>query len=290
MKDGTPTGAHFTIGATADSGYEYLLKQWLLSGDVQAREQYMKSATGIINNLIYITNKRGIMYVGDIENNMMVHRLEHLSCYLPGVLALGAFTLDLTPEEKELHQWAAHGLASTCAVTYADQATGLGPDQVHMPAGKKWVDELAKWKAGGRNGTAPGVGYPTPEKMSENRDYFSGWPDAYLLRPETVESIFIMWRTTGDVKWRERGYAIFQAINKFTRTEFGFASVHGVDGNPRQLDEMPSWFLAETLKYLYLLFDDVNSITFGHWVFNTEAHPLPVFSWTDAEKKAFGIP
>jgi len=31
--------AHFTIGATADSGYEYLLKQWLLSGDVQARDQ-----------------------------------------------------------------------------------------------------------------------------------------------------------------------------------------------------------------------------------------------------------
>lgn len=51
-----------------------------------------------------------------------------------------------------------------------------------------------------------------------------------------------------------------------------------------------SWFLAETLKYLYLLFDDVNSITFNHWVFNTEAHPLPVFSWTEAEKKAFGIP
>jgi hypothetical protein len=51
-----------------------------------------------------------------------------------------------------------------------------------------------------------------------------------------------------------------------------------------------SWFLAETLKYLYLLFDDVNSITFNHWVFNTEAHPLPVFSWTEAEKRAFGVP
>ena len=143
-----------------------------------------KSATGIINNLIYVTEKRGIMYVGDIENNNMVHRLEHLSCYLPGVLALGAFTLDLTPEERELHQWAAHGLASTCAVTYADQPSGLGPDQVQMPPGKKWVDELANWRAAGRNGTAPGVLYPTPEKVFENRDYYSGWPDAYLLRPE----------------------------------------------------------------------------------------------------------
>jgi mannosyl-oligosaccharide alpha-1,2-mannosidase len=143
-----------------------------------------KSATGIINNLIYITDKRGIMYVGDLQNNIMVHRLEHLSCYLPGVLALGASTLDLTPEEKELHQWAAHGLASTCAITYADQASGLGPDQVHMPVGKKWVDELAQWEADGRNGTPPGVADPTPEKVPQNRDYVSGWPDGYLLRPE----------------------------------------------------------------------------------------------------------
>ena len=50
-----------------------------------------------------------------------------------------------------------------------------------------------------------------------------------------------MWRTTGDVKWREKGYAIFQAINKFARTEYGFASVHGVDGNIRQLDDMPRY-------------------------------------------------
>ena len=50
-----------------------------------------------------------------------------------------------------------------------------------------------------------------------------------------------------------------------------------------------SWFLAETLKYLYLLFDDINSYPLDRWVFNTEAHPLPVFSWTQKEREAFGI-
>lgn len=50
-----------------------------------------------------------------------------------------------------------------------------------------------------------------------------------------------------------------------------------------------SWFLAETLKYLYLLFDDINSISLDKWVFNTEAHPLPVFSWTQKEREAFRI-
>lgn len=51
-----------------------------------------------------------------------------------------------------------------------------------------------------------------------------------------------------------------------------------------------SWFLAETLKYLYLLFDDVDHIPIDKWVFNTEAHPLPVFDWSQAEKNSFGIP
>ena len=53
---------------------------------------------------------------------------------------------------------------------------------------------------------------------------------------------------------------------------------------------MFSWFLAETLKYLYLLFDDdPDTLKLDEWVFNTEAHPLPVFSWTEEERVAFGI-
>ena len=39
-------------------------------------------------------------------------------------------------------------------------------------------------------------------------------------------------------------------------------------------DRMESFFLAETLKYLYLLFTPDHWISSGEWVFNTEAHPL----------------
>ncbi|KAH9475725.1 Mannosyl-oligosaccharide 1,2-alpha-mannosidase IC [Psilocybe cubensis] len=290
MKEGTPTGTHFTIGATADSGYEYLLKQWLQSGDVQARDQYIKSAEGIINNLIYVTPKRGLMYVGDLQNNYLMHRLEHLSCYLPGVLALGAATLDLEPEVRELHEMAAHGLAYTCAISYADQVTGLGPDQMQMTQGKKWIDEVYMWNQTGRMGEAPGMREYPVERDPRRRDYVHGWPSAYLLRPETIESIYYMWKTTGDIRWRERGYEIFKAINKHTWTKFGFTSVYGVDSVPvTYTDDMPSWFLAETLKYLYLLMDDTDVINLREWVFNTEAHPLPMFSWTEEEKRTFKI-
>ena len=47
--------------------------------------------------------------------------------------------------------------------------------------------------------------------------------------------------------------------------------------------------MAETLKYLYLMFDDEDPIQFDKWVFNTEAHPLPVFNWTAVERERFTV-
>ena len=39
---------------------------------------------------------------------------------------------------------------------------------------------------------------------------------------------------------------------------------------------MESFFLGETLKYLYLLFADRHEVDLDKWVFNTEGHPLPI--------------
>jgi mannosyl-oligosaccharide alpha-1,2-mannosidase len=47
--------------------------------------------------------------------------------------------------------------------------------------------------------------------------------------------------------------------------------------------------MAETLKYLYLLFEDADPYPLEKWVFNTEAHPLPVFTWDEREKKLYNI-
>lgn len=44
-----------------------------------------------------------------------------------------------------------------------------------------------------------------------------------------------------------------------------------------EMGAMPSFWIAETLKYLYLLFEDDESVLpFEEYVFNTEAHPLPI--------------
>jgi mannosyl-oligosaccharide alpha-1,2-mannosidase len=80
--------------------------------------------------------------------------------------------------------------------------------------------------------------------------------------------------------YRTWGWEIFQAFEKYTRVEVGYASLDNVQSlNPSYKDKMETFYLAETLKYLYLLFsDDEELLPLDKFVFNTEAHPLPVYT------------
>jgi len=124
------------------------------------------------------------MYVTDMENGVVSHRLEHLSCFLPGVLALGAKRLDLPEDLRDLHRLAAHGLAYTCTMMYLDQESGLSPEYVQFTKGLKWVDEIQRWDKEGRVGVVPGTSEPPPERNYTLRDYDVGMPDSWYLRPE----------------------------------------------------------------------------------------------------------
>ena len=68
----------------------------------------------------------------------------------------------------------------------------------------------------------------------------------YMLRPETVESLFIAYRLTGDQRYRDHGWKIFQSIQKHCYVESGgYATVLNVDENPaRQEDKMETFFLV----------------------------------------------
>ena len=94
----------------------------------------------------------------------------------------------------------------------------------------------------------------------------------YPLRPEAIESAYYLFVLTGDERYRDMGRDIFHRIVRWTRTEHGFA--HLVDVRTKEKDDaMESFFLAETLKYAYLLADP-SAIEFDEVIFNTEAHPL----------------
>lgn len=97
-----------------------------------------------------------------------------------------------------------------------------------------------------------------------------------------MESLFILYRLTRNKTYQEWGWKIFQAFEKYTRVQSGgYSSIADVRSpeDPQYKDKMESFFLGETLKYLYLLFEeDFSVISLDEFVFNTEAHPLPI--WT----------
>jgi ER degradation enhancer, mannosidase alpha-like 2 len=110
-----------------------------------------------------------------------------------------------------------------------------------------------------------------PEEIdySTMKDIYARYP----LRPEIIESAYYLRFFTGDPRYLEMGKTFFDSLRKYCRTEAGYAALSDVRTKAKS-DRMESFFLAETLKYLYLLFAPRETLDLDKVVFNTEAHPL----------------
>ena len=105
-------------------------------------------------------------------------------------------------------------------------------------------------------------------------------------RPEAIESVFIMWRITGDVYWRKKGWDMFEAIHKATSADFGASAILDVTSEtPVKLDEMESFWLAETLKYFYLLFSDPSLISLDDYVLYVLLSSVYIGALADSTQK-----
>ncbi|XP_028034306.1 ER degradation-enhancing alpha-mannosidase-like protein 2 isoform X1 [Bombyx mandarina] len=132
----------------------------------------------------------------------------------------------------------------------------------------------------------------TPEVYNLGTGEASSSRESYPLRPELIESIMYLYRDTRDPILLQMGEDILRSIQHSARTPCGYATIKDVRDH-RKEDRMESFFLAETTKYLYLLFDPDNFIhnpgvrgtvidtpngecvvDLGGYIFNTEAHPI----------------
>ncbi|KAL3842525.1 hypothetical protein ACJMK2_020529 [Sinanodonta woodiana] len=120
--------------------------------------------------------------------------------------------------------------------------------------------------------------------------------EGYPLRPELVEGAMYLYQATRDPYLLQIGIDMLESIEHSTKTKCGYATVKDVRTH-RLENRMESFFLAETTKYLYLLFDPENFIhsnggsgtviqtpsgeciiDAGGYIFNTEAHPIDMAS------------
>ncbi|KAL3928785.1 MAG: hypothetical protein SGBAC_012495 [Bacillariaceae sp.] len=151
-----------------------------------------------------------------------------------------------------------------------------------------------------------------PERFDYGNWRVDGGGGSHFLRPELIESAYFLHTATKGLQgsktprsmsassWQWAADYALQALDTITRCNCGFASLRetaplttgaaalGIPASPELIDDMPSFFLSETLKYLYLTFDDDNILHDNEdrdWIFTTEAHPIHHVDVSNNEEK-----
>ncbi|RHY02902.1 hypothetical protein DYB36_011278 [Aphanomyces astaci] len=234
---------------TDDSDYSEAVED--IMDTVHHRIILYRSVTGIMDKLVGRTKKSGWVFLGELEvNGDLTPKMDHLVCFMPGMLALG-YMHGMPSSHLDL----AKALGRTCFEMYNQMASNLAPEIAYF------------------------------NTVDDSNDIQVHASDAFnILRPETVESLMVLYRVTRDDTYREWGKVIFRAFEQHCRLpQGGYSSVNHVDSpapNKFFRREMESFFMAETLKYFYLLFSDESVVPLDQFVFNTEAHPFPIqYQW-----------
>ncbi|RIB24407.1 Glycoside Hydrolase Family 47 protein [Gigaspora rosea] len=219
MKLSQLTGdTNVSFGPLGDSFYEVRMHQYI--SDLILPRLDIESVESMRKYLIKegkVRNRSELLFLGELFNDIFSGKMCHLACFVPGMLAIGAKILD-RPEDLEI----AIKLAETCYWSYNVTLTGLGPEEFWFITS---TDELSQSEI------------DWLEKQEEVNNLPNGLvriSPTYLLRPETLESLFILYRITGDKKYQERGWKIWQAIEKWCKMPTAYSGLKDV--NTKQVE------------------------------------------------------
>jgi mannosyl-oligosaccharide alpha-1,2-mannosidase len=268
----------------ADSTYEYLVKEYLLLGGQSEpyRHMYISAMEAIKKNLLFRgmdRHRQDLLFAGNIRfdtksgEEIFEYQTEHLKCFLGGMVGLGSRAFG-RPDDLSIAQKLVNG----CIWAYDLMPTGIMPETLHISGCRKsdsceweeekWFRDILGWPDGTElptnlreatrliiqnNGLQPPILEVADPK--------------YRLRPEAIESIFILYRITGDKSLQSAAWRMFQNIEQYTKVKYGYAALKDTrDTRAAKLDAMESFWLAETLKYFYLIFSDPEIISLDEYV------------------------
>jgi hypothetical protein len=211
-----------------------------------------EALAGIQKHLIIPTKHAKLSIVAELPSGIggnLSPKMDHLVCFLPGSIALGATGGLTEAEARRLPSWnaekdeqmkLARELTKTCWGMYKVTQTGVAPEIVWFSADEATLRSKS-------NG---------PRTLAHSSDSEAAWKEDYtikpldahnLQRPETVESLFLMWRITKDPIYREWGWKIFQSFVEYSTMELGegFSSLNNVNQiPPPRRDNMESFWLV----------------------------------------------
>lgn len=285
-RDEKVEGDRFTLGAGADSLYEYLPKMHALLGglDPEYIEMTTKALDTATKHLLFKPrnpNDLNILMSGnalpgeDGAEPKLTAEMQHLTCFVGGTYALAGKLLSRT----DLVDLGSR-LTAGCVWAYDAFPTNIMPEIAEL-APCDSITSKCRW-----------TDNPVEKKDKLPEGFVKIRNSEYRLRPEAIESVFYMWRITGDDVWRVAAWRMWDGIVKETETQEAFATISDVNRKgsdkrdnmevsflvfqvpPLKLTICQTFWMSETIKYFYLTFEDPNVINLDEWVLNTEAHPL----------------
>ncbi|KAK8075166.1 glycosyl hydrolase family 47 [Apiospora hydei] len=257
----------FTLGALADSLYEYLPKMYAMTGGLEPmyEKMYRNAMDAVTKHLLFrpmTPNQDDILFTGSVyvssqEGPELEAEGQHLGCFVGGMFGLGGKLFNI-PEHVKIAEKIARG----CAWAYNAFPIGIMPETFTL--------------------------YPCPslEPCAWDEEYWEGTADRrlpqgfkntmdpkYILRPEAIESIFFMYRMTGNPEYQEMAWRMFQSIKKATETKLAFSAISDVTvakaADTEKQDSMESFWTT-----FFLIFSPPDLIDLDKYVLNTEAHPF----------------
>lgn len=245
-----------------------------------------EALAGIHKHLVTYTKYARLTILGERPDGLgglLSPKMDHLVCFMPGTIALGVTGGKTLEETKASRAWTAKDesdwqlateLMKSCWGMYKATQTGLAPEIAHFE-----VDDPPSSEVPGKQPSSINFDDETDNRWRD--DYIIKELDAHnLQRPETIESLFYLWRISGNDQYRDWGWAMFSAFMTHTSVpdHAGFTSLKNANILPPLVqDNMESFWLAETLKYFFLLFSPPDLLPLDSIVINTEAHIFPRF-------------
>ncbi|KAK3307868.1 glycoside hydrolase family 47 protein [Chaetomium strumarium] len=230
------TTAEIRLGSRGDSYYEYLIKQYLQTSGQEPvyQEMWEEALAGIQAHLVTTTRRAGLKIVAELPQGIggvLSPKMDHLVCFLPGAIALGATGGHMLASARARPGWSeareqqmqlARDLMKTCWAMYAVTRTGLAPEIAWFDVAEEDLVRRPR-RPGDRISSNSGGGGSSIRRKT--RDSLAAWKQDFIVkpldahnlqRPETVESLFVMWRVTEDPLYRELGWKIFRAFREWT--------------------------------------------------------------------------
>ena len=182
---------------------------------------------------------------GGVDSNLDPG-MEHLVCFFAGTLAVASTEGKKASEIKMTEQQMrdldlAEEFGRSCYELYRQATTGLSPENVSWKqltlstpnASEEAFKVLEKHQAPsklgktGKYSTYPGTSKRLKSPVDTSKGLKSDKMDFYVsqannyLRPETIESMFILYRITEKEEYRQMGWKMFEAFEKYTKVESG---------------------------------------------------------------------